>query len=244
MKDLHIYKTIFCANCGYAHRVRLNCGDRLCPLCKKPNYYRLLHKYIPVISKISSSKLQQITLTHRNFLYLTKSKVDLIVSDLKKLRKTDLFKNQVRGGLAVVETKHVNDRVGWNLHIHILVDADFIPQKQLSKVWLGITGNAFIVDIRNTGNRPKSSIYHLLKYFLKTPVIRGADESQLKIDFNNAFRGSRNVITFGSLYNVYDKDQAEEYHFKCPVCHHTDWLMDFELFTLERGARCLKVGYG
>ena len=200
MPDLHIYKTIYCANCGYAHSVRLYCGDRLCPLCKEKNYYRLLRHYLPVIKKIKPYRLQQITLTHRNFLYLTKSRVASIVADFKKLRKTDLFKKRVKGGLAVIECKHKNDKVGWNIHIHMLVDSVYLPVRQLSKVWLSITGDSFIVDVRNEGSSRKS-VFHLLKYFLKTPIIQGNDVKGLREDFNDAFYGARNLITFGSLYN-------------------------------------------
>ena len=226
MEDSHSYKTLYCANCGFQHKVRLYCGDRLCEICKEPNYHRLLSHYLPVVEKIKPYRLQQITLTHRNCQFLTKSKIDKIASDLRKLRKSVFFKSRVKGGLAVVECKHRNDKVGWNIHIHILVDSSFIPVKELSKVWLSITGNSFIVDVRNEGDS-RGSLFHLLKYFLKTPVILGADILNLKEDFNNAFRGFRSLITFGSLYNW--KADDDVYHFKCPSCKSVCWIRDDEL---------------
>lgn len=241
MLDTHTYKTIYCTGCGYSHRVRLYCGDRLCGVCKEKNYYRLLRHYLPVIRKISPYRLQQITLTHKNFFNLTKSRVRAIVRDLIRLRKTDFFKKRVKGGLAVVECKHKNDRVGWNIHIHILVDSLFIPVRELSTVWYSITKHSFIVDVRNEGNSQKS-VYHLLKYFLKVPIIQGIDIESLKLDFNNAFFGSRNLISFGSLYN--QSDDEFPYHFVCPRCQGTDWVLDNELFNLSLFASTIKVGIG
>jgi len=241
LKDNHTYRNITCGDCGLVYKVPLNCGDRLCPICKKPNYYRLLRLYLPVIRKIKTSNLKLITLTHCNFKYLTRSSVRQIASDYRQLRETAFWNKSVKGSLAVVECKHKNDKVGWNIHIHILVDSSFIPVGRLSKVWASITGHSYIVDIRR-GRSNRNSVFHLLKYFLKTPVIQGNNIIQLRQDYNDAFRRSRTLITSGSLYNVIAEDIV--YHFSCPKCGGQNWLFDWDLFTLEKNAVKVKAGVG
>lgn len=229
----------YCLECGWFYPVRLYCGDRLCSECKKNNYYRLLDYYLPLIKKIPSRRLSQMTLTYRNFSFLNTNQVLSIGKDFKRLRDSNLFRSKVKGGLSVIEIKHASDSAGWNLHIHALLDSSFVSQSELSKVWFGITGHSYIVDIRQEENS-SHAIKHLLKYFLKTPVILGANESVLRNDFNRAFKRSRNVVSFGSLYNVVKEDKLP-YRFKCPVCGSTEWINEFQL--LENSLRAYNVRF-
>jgi len=228
MED-HQYITIYCRRCGFQHKFPLYCGSRLCPVCKKRNYLRLLAKYVPLITSVKKYRLTQITLTYKNFKYLTSSKVARVSKDIKKMRRLSVFRD-VRGGLAVIECKHVSDEAGWNLHVHMLVDSRYIPQAQLRSDWLRVSQGSYIVDIRREKISSYNSARHLFKYFLKCPVIRGLDEDSLKGDFNIAFRGSRNVIAFGSFYNAVLPD---EYRFKCPSCGSFDWLSEYEMVFFE-----------
>jgi len=228
----HKIITLYCGNCGYSFKASLYCGNRLCEQCKKRNYARLLHRYNKVVSAVPSNKLSQLTLTYKNFQYLNSGQVVAIRNDLRKLRATKFFQDRVNGGLAVIEIKHVSDDLGWNLHIHILIDGFYVPHGVLSSLWHSITGHSYIVDVRREENS-KSAFYHLLKYFLKTPIIKGSDEEDLKRQFNDAFRGSRNVMSFGSMYNPIDEG-AQPYHLHCPMCGHEVWLSEFEMFNLEK----------
>ena len=132
MENSHGFIYRYCAGCGFKIVVHLNCGDRLCPACKEANYYRLLRHYSGLIKKIPFLRLTQITLTYRNFSFLTKERVSNLGRDLKTLRRSKLFASSVKGGMAVIECKHVSDSAGWNLHVHLLVDAGFISQRELS----------------------------------------------------------------------------------------------------------------
>lgn len=224
MTDNHKYIYRYCAVCGYPAPVRLYCGDRLCPLCKQPHYYRLIRRYVPVIKGIPAYRLSQLTLTFTNFAFLTKSKVRYAESCVRRLRQTRWFKEKCNGGLAVYEVKHVSDEKGWNLHCHILINSSYIPKKELSEIWRSITGDSFIVDVRKEENN-KRAVFHLLKYFLKNPVIQGNDVSELKRQYNSAFFGSRNIVSFGSLYN----SGKDDYQMECPVCKSKDFIEEYKL---------------
>jgi hypothetical protein len=53
---------------------------------------------------------------------------------------------RVRGGFYAIEPIHKGR--GWHVHIHAILDADYLPQAELSRLWHEITGDAYIVDIR------------------------------------------------------------------------------------------------
>lgn len=241
-KVKHKVGTLFCKRCGdSSYTFEFYCGDRLCESCKEANYSRLLYRYLPAIKKIKPFRLSQITLTFRNVKELTKSTIEKCKEDLLSLRKTKLWLSAVRGGLAVFECKHKSDKTGWNIHIHILVDAGFINYRELSSAWLKITGRSFIVDIRSEGNSV-GSIYHLLKYFLKAPVIKGADVNSLELDYNSAFSKFRNLITFGTLFKI--KPSKLRFDFVCPECGCTEWVNDFELIKWSFEALEVKLSLG
>jgi hypothetical protein len=228
----HEHISIYCSKCGYAHKVVLYCGDRLCEECKKRNYPRLLSRYQKPISSISQGHLSQITLTYHNFSYLTSSQVKSIQKDFKTLTHTQFWKDRIRGGLAVIECKHESDSAGWNLHLHILVDASFIPQSHLSSIWKKITGHSYIVDVRQEHNA-KSSFSHLIKYFLKSPIIRGSNEQGLKDSYNQSFFRCRNIIAFGTLYNSIDEG-VDSYRYQCPKCGNKGWISEYEIERMSR----------
>lgn len=53
-------------------------------------------------------------------------------------------------------------------HLHIIVDADYIPQSVLSSLWLQITGNSKVVDIRQVNLDDISQVdSYLAKYISK-----------------------------------------------------------------------------
>lgn len=241
-EDKHQYITRYCSVCGYQHHIRLYCGDRLCPVCRQTNYLRLLDYYLPVIGKIPARRLSQMTLTYRNVRYLSKDFLSSFTRDLNRLRRTDFFRSRVKGGLMVIECKHNSDKSGWNLHAHLLLDCSFIPQKELARRWHYITGHSYIVDIRQE-EQSRNAVFHLLKYFSKIPVVRGKDYTDLNNQYNRAFYGSRNIISFGSLYNAISEDYLP-YRFKCPKCGNSEWFSEFEMRSLEKRSCSVKCGVG
>jgi len=234
-KTGHNFVSVYCRNCGHSHSFPAYCGDRLCPICKERNYYRLLNCYSEKIKKIPKYRCSQITLTYRNFKFLNSSVVSRVSGDLRKLRNARSFKNCVSGGLAVIECKHESDLKGWNLHVHVLVNARFLAHEELKKLWSTIVPGSFIVDIRKEENSIRA-VRHLLKYFLKTPIIRGSDSPGLKSNYNEAFYRVRNIISFGSFYV---KESKIPYRFKCPNCGESQWLTEFALRSLSERAQTL-----
>jgi hypothetical protein len=126
-----------------------------------------------------------------------------------KLRRR--FK-RITGGFYVVQA--TNYGRGWHLHLHALFDGSFIVKNELSKAWMDITGESFIVDIKSLID-PKRAVKYLLSDFLQAPRIRPDD----KETFNAVFRGSRLVQPFG----IYRKIKLRV-PYKCPCCGRVEWI--------------------
>lgn len=54
-------------------------------------------------------------------------------------------------------------------HVHIIVDSDYIPEFEISRLWHQITGDSFIVDIRaiNAREDPRQVFAYVTKYMTK-----------------------------------------------------------------------------
>jgi len=80
---------------------------------------------------------------------------------------------QIRSWCAVIEPPN---------HIHMIVDCDFIEKDVLSETWETITGDSFIVDIRqvNAIGDPRKVFSYITKYMTKAGGWEGVNLDLLK----------------------------------------------------------------
>jgi hypothetical protein len=116
----------------------------------------------------------------------------------------------------------------------VLLDADYLPQRKISKDWQEITGDSFMVDIREAGT-VKEGLKYCLKYLSKAPVLSGHEE-----EYRVAVKGLRLVQPFGTLYgDLVMKLQS----IPCPDCGSVRWIVwafelgpEFRRFVDGKGA--------
>lgn len=67
-------------------------------------------------------------------------------------------------------------------HIHLVINSEFIPQRELSNIWKTVTGDSFIVDIRkvNMGRNPKAVAAYITKYLAKASQWSGINLDRLE----------------------------------------------------------------
>ena len=213
-------------SCG-RRLITLRCGDRTCSFCRVKDYYRLLEKYAPALREIHRPKL--ITLTLVNYPDLTRDGVSHLRQCMKAL--FERLEGIIRGGLYAIEA--TNRGRGWHVHVHVLADADFIPQGELSRIWHEITGDSFIVDVRAVDS-PGEALRYLLKYLTKDPFIQKGDQARGEVDvqdgnaeewirrtFNEALKGVRLIHSFGSLYAYRPTRRSRS----CRTCGCSDWVL-------------------
>ena len=160
----HRFISIVCSNCGRIQYVPIYCGDRFCPVCSVRRLARVRHRLGWLIEQGKLKQLGQfrhVTLTIVSHDSL-RPMVRRLLNGFKRLRSRRVWRMAVKGGAYVVEV--TSSDAGWHAHLHIIVQGDFIPWRQLRDAWRAITGatGCFITRI------PASAcIMYLTKYLTK-----------------------------------------------------------------------------
>lgn len=121
--------------------------------------------------------------------------VHRIKEAFRRLRSNRVWKELVAGGFWILEIKRNSESAAWNVHLHAIVDAAYLPQEWLSKQWLRYTGDSYVVDIR----RAKPSITRYLSKY----VTKGSDvdaDGMLLWQFYEAQHRMRDCSTFGNQF--------------------------------------------
>jgi len=199
-------------------RVSANyCHDRWCTPCARTKARIVAgnlrgqigdrpHRFITLTLRANDESLQQ--------------RLNTLYASFRRLRRSPLWKRCVAGGAAFCEPCWSQRSQAWHVHLHIIADGRFIPQKELSDAWLVATGDSYIVDVRLIHNGDKA-VEYVTKYACKpltSETMRDVDRLQEAIV---ALRGRRLVLPFGAWYHV--KLTA--------VSDDTDWIAKAPLAT-------------
>ncbi|MDI6707568.1 MAG: protein rep [Candidatus Thermoplasmatota archaeon] len=203
---------IFCLKCLNYVLLKVCCGKRTCPRCNFIKFLKLKRKYRRHISNIKQPKF--LTLTLRTTWELNKEIIQKVRGFVKNLLRRRPFNRLVYGGFYTIEIKP--KYVGWNVHVHMVADAYFIPVKLLSRHWREITKYSFVVDIREIWYR-RGALSYVLKYLCKTPVM---DKEQKEV-YLEATNNLKIIQSFGSMYNA--KIQKPKY--RCPFCNSEQFVI-------------------
>lgn len=177
------------------------CHDRLCVPCGNARGRRI-ERSLRAFCKTRTIRFVTLTLRH-NRLPLA-DQITRLYQCFSTLRRRQWWLSNVRGGCAILEVKYKPAADQWHPHLHLLVEGDYIPQKELSANWYAVTGDSFIVDVRAVG-RDKQEIGYVTKYVSK-PVETAVYEAPEKLaEFATAIRGRRLCLTFG-LWRGLDLD--------------------------------------
>ena len=242
----HEIRSLYCAHCGEKKLITIRCKGRICPECRRADFWRLMKGYEGLASLIQHPKL--LTLTIPNVVRLTKNVVLSIPRALKKLFRRKYYQDLVRGGLLAIEVTNTGN--DWHPHAHVLLDADYLPQQKLDKDWKQLTGG--MVDIR--ARAPEHALPYMLKYVGKAPDIYRTDQNkgfkrycspderiEREIEYNAAMKGVRTVQPFGTLYG---KEKPVKPVLTCSTCGGTDWISEWGLQSMIDEGEVLELDPG
>ncbi|CED58040.1 Rep protein (plasmid) [Aliivibrio wodanis] len=197
----------------------------MCPVCAIRRGAKSLSAYLERFEIIMTEKPDLrpyfLTLTVNNGADL-KERLDHLQKSFKKYmnRKRDAVKkgrgycelNKIHGGVFTYEFTY-SEKNGWHPHIHMvaLCDPSDLPgfpigsnsgkkkqNSKLSKEWLSVTGDSYIVDFRPIENDPVQGFIEVFKYALKF--------SDLTPDKNyeayKILKGKRLQGSFGDFWGV------------------------------------------
>ena len=171
-----------------------HCHDRFCRPCAGSRGRTIAAN---VAAYIGKRRYRFLTLTIKTTDLTLKQGIDKLYRSFGLLRRSKLWQARVTGGVAVCEVKPGKSHDGWHPHLHCIIEGKFLPYKVLRALWMGITKDSFILDIRPGGDA-ESAAYYICKYITKpftSETIR--TESRLE-EAIHALHGRRVITTFGS----------------------------------------------
>lgn len=167
------------------HAAQFCCKHLLCPLCAIRRGSKALQAYLPRYEavRLSEPDLRPflVTLTVKDgpdllerFKHLQRSQRELW---MRKHRRRGSVVDDVRAAVWSYEVKRGSGSGQWHPHLHMVAMASVQPDAvQLSREWLDITGDSFIVDVRPINeNDVASGFLEVFKYALKFSDMTPAD---------------------------------------------------------------------
>jgi len=175
-----------------------HCHDRLCAPCARDRSRCISAN---VLQRLGGQPCRFLTLTLKQNGASLRSQLDRITKCFARLRATALWKKRVKGGVGFIELKWSSAHQSWNVHFHCLLHGLYIPQSDLSKAWLRITGDSRITDIRFVRDNRVAARY-VTKYASK-PVDHGVSADLVLLqDVILGTKGKRLVVAFGDWKGV------------------------------------------
>ena len=186
-----------------------SCQVRLCAFDMRARRIRVLRQFEPVIAGLKDPRFA--VLSERNVpLGQLAEGIDRLWESFERLRHTRMWKQKVRGAVAVLEITF-NPSGSWHPHLNVILDGDYIPQRLLAGQWRRSTrGRGEIAWIA----RPRA-VAEVFKYITKLADITAVPVAVAEL--LEAIHGARFIRTYGTLYNV-PEPEAEKKPHVCPDC--------------------------
>lgn len=199
------------------------CHDRFCKPCATARARQISGA---LADRARGRRVLFITLTLKSVFRPLHGQVDRLYRCFAHLRRLALWKASIVGGAAILEVTYNHARGQWHPHLHILAEGSYLPVSELRSLWLKITGNSHVVDVRLAQTTDHLAAY-IAKYLGKA-VPSNIIRSPLELDeFILAMKGRRAALTFGTWRGTpltLDTDV-------------TDWLPKFPLVEVIEDAR-------
>jgi len=179
------------------------CKDRFCGPCSQERARRVAS----CVGEYAKGKeLRLITLTLRKSARSLSDDVDFLYKSFTRLRRRKLWKRGQHGGVYFVEIKRRRGDDGWHVHLHILSEGAYLSKSLLSKTWLEITGDSFIVDIKFCRSGEDAARY-VAKYASKGVHGSCYHDADVLREAILAIKGRRLVGKYGTWKElVFDND--------------------------------------
>lgn len=131
---------------GHLRVQSTRCKLRWCPICRDVSRMIVTTAVDGWLRRRKFPKMLTFTLKHSDDDLLTQ--INRIYKSFQKIRQRVFFKKNVTGGVWFFQLKLNPLTEQWHPHIHCLVDGKFLSQSKLKDLWLKITGDSFVVDVR------------------------------------------------------------------------------------------------
>lgn len=132
-----------------------SCHLRWCPVCTDSRRSYIAHSVAEWVHDQAHPKFLTLTIKHSNA--PLDHQIDHLYKFFRSLRKRKDFNNSVPGGFWFFQIKMSRQSGQWHPHLHCLISGDYIPHSRLKHMWLEITSNSTVVDIRPVRDPAKAA---------------------------------------------------------------------------------------
>lgn len=175
-----------------------SCKLRWCPMCAKSRSALITRGATNWLQSAKSPKLLTLTLRHSSA--PLGHQLNYLYHSFRQLKQKSLFNKKVRGGIWFFQVKWIKESRQWHPHLHVLIDSKYIPQSQLSALWLRITKHSKIVDIRQVRDKRNAARY-VARYSAR-PVLLSSLPYERRVEVVTDLHGRRIVGTLGTARSV------------------------------------------
>ncbi len=171
-----------------------SCHDRFCLPCARERSRIIAQN---VLQHIAGKQSRFLTLTLHSTSEPLAQLLEKLTHDFTLLRRTKLWRNKVVGGVAFLEIKWSAKLQRWHPHLHCMLQGRYLPQRELSELWLQVTGTSRILDIRYVSDQ--AHVTHYITKYASKPLDHTVTMQPGKLDEAvNALKGKRLCLTFGT----------------------------------------------
>lgn len=182
-----------CNDCSRSRRFPNRCDLSFCPECQ-PRLASERKKAVEWWTKLIKQP-KHMVLTLKNTRNITTGHLSELKRWFSRLRRRR-FARGWRGGFWSIEV--TNEGSGWHLHMHILVDADWIDGGELARQWADVTGRiGRIVRVKDA--REKNYLAEVTKYAVKGSQLAKWSPKDIE-SFILAFSKQKTFGVFGDLH--------------------------------------------
>ncbi len=235
-----VFATTTCGQHTVKSYPTFRCKKLICPDCASDRAARLSRQTelkIAEAMQTNSGRLCLLTLTIKNTPTYEGGLLKL-KENFTKFKRSKVWREHIKGYFASFEHTENPKTDDFHVHLHLIVlRGKFWSQSDISDAWRSVTGDSFIVDIRQIKDIHKG-VKEVCKYIVKSvDLLKMTDEKFRQVI--ELKKGTRMFISGGCFYNVKlddDADDADEGIFSqfaelkagdpCPFCKE-------ELFELR-----------
>ena len=176
-----------------------SCHFRLCAFRLRERSERAAEQLGPILRGIDRPKHLVLAMPNAPLGEL-KQGIRRLWAAFARLRRKPIW-DRVRGAVAALEVTFNGQTQSWHPHLHIVLDAPFLPQEDWLSAWREASG-AGGGESRTCwiGKADSRAVHELVKYITK-PVALARYPQALK-EFIAAMKGVRCLRSYGSLYGL------------------------------------------
>jgi hypothetical protein len=207
-----VFVTTTCGQHTIKSYPTFRCKKLICPDCASDRAKRLSRQTelkIAEVMKTNSGKLCLLTLTIKNTQTYEGGLLKL-KENFTKFKRSKAWRENIKGYFGSFEYTFNQKTNDFNIHLHLIVlrGGKFWDQSDISDAWRSVTGDSFIVDIREIKDIHKS-VKEVCKYIVKaTDLMKMPDEKFREVI--ELKKRTRMFISGGCFYNVKLDDDADD----------------------------------